>query len=146
MLATIVLLLAEATPLLQAAQPRLVGESGEPPRQVRWMVDAGRAKDGVARWAAGVVSRGAMTGLVGCCGRFHIGANGTWFDEWPEATFPLQNWDFAHELGLTMHFVFTVDQQVRYASRAVQFHPHGGQSDFVWLPARTPRGGASYVW
>ena len=25
-----------------------------------------------------------------------------------------------------------------YASRAVQFHPHGGQSEFVWLPARTP--------
>ena len=23
--------------------------------------------------------------------------------------------------------------------------PHGGQSDFVWLPARTPHGGASYV-
>ena len=33
-----------------------------------------------------------------------------------------------------------------YESRAVQFHPHGGQSDFVWLPARTPHGGASYVW
>ena len=24
-----------------------------------------------------------------------------------------------------------------YASWAVQFHPHGGQFDFVWLPART---------
>jgi len=33
-----------------------------------------------------------------------------------------------------------------YASRDVQFHPHGGQSDFVWLPARTHHGGASYVW
>ena len=33
-----------------------------------------------------------------------------------------------------------------YASRAVQFHPHGGQSDFVWLSARTPHRGASYVW
>ena len=32
-----------------------------------------------------------------------------------------------------------------YASRAVQCHPHGGQSDFAWLPARTPHGGASYV-
>ena len=31
-----------------------------------------------------------------------------------------------------------------YASRAVQFHPHGGQSDFVWLSARTPHG--VYVW
>ena len=29
---------------------------------------------------------------------------------------------------------------VKYASRAVQFHPHGGQSDFVWLSARTPHG------
>ena len=32
----------------------------------------------------------------------------------------------------------------RYASRAVQFNPHGGQSDFVWLSARTPHG--AYVW
>ena len=31
-----------------------------------------------------------------------------------------------------------------YASRAVQLHPHGGQSDFVWLSARTPHG--AYVW
>ena len=31
-----------------------------------------------------------------------------------------------------------------YASRAVQFHPHGGQFDFVWLSARTPHG--AYVW
>ena len=35
---------------------------------------------------------------------------------------------------------------VTYVSRAVQFHPHGGQSDFVWLSAHTPHGGASYVW
>ena len=34
----------------------------------------------------------------------------------------------------------------QYASRAVQYHPHGGQFDSFWLPARTPRGGASYVW
>ena len=33
-----------------------------------------------------------------------------------------------------------------YDDRAVQFHPHGGQSDFVWLSARTPHGGALYVW
>ena len=33
----------------------------------------------------------------------------------------------------------------KYASRTVQFHPNGGQLDFVWLPARTPHGGASYV-
>ena len=33
----------------------------------------------------------------------------------------------------------------QYASRAVQFHPHGGQSDCVRLPARTPHGGASYI-
>ena len=33
-----------------------------------------------------------------------------------------------------------------YAPRAVQFHPHGSQSDFVWLSARTPHGGALYVW
>ena len=33
-----------------------------------------------------------------------------------------------------------------YAERAVQFHPHGGQPEFVWLSARTPHGGASYAW
>ena len=32
------------------------------------------------------------------------------------------------------------------ASRAVQFHPGGGQFDFVRLPACTPHGGASYAW
>jgi len=34
------------------------------------------------------------------------------------------------------------------ASRAVQFHPHGGQLDFVRLPARTmhPHVGPQYVW
>jgi len=34
----------------------------------------------------------------------------------------------------------------RYAARAVQFHPHGGQSDSVWLPARASHGGGAYVW
>ena len=40
------------------------------------------------------------------------------------------------------------EERVRYAARAVQFHPHGGQSDFVWLPARTmhPHVGPQYVW
>ena len=33
-----------------------------------------------------------------------------------------------------------------YASRAVQFHPRGGQFDFVWLSARTPHVGPQYVW
>ena len=31
-----------------------------------------------------------------------------------------------------------------HASRAVQFHPDGGQFDLVWLSARTPHG--AYVW
>ena len=35
--------------------------------------------------------------------------------------------------------------QVRVASRSIS-PPCGGQSDFVWLSARTPHGGASYVW
>ena len=35
---------------------------------------------------------------------------------------------------------------VRDANSRIQFHPDGGQSDFVRLPARTPHGGASYVW
>ena len=33
---------------------------------------------------------------------------------------------------------------VSYVSRAVQFHPHGGQFDFVWIPARTHH--EAYVW
>ena len=42
--------------------------------------------------------------------------------------------------------VFHIDTQAAnvYASRAVQFHPHGGQFDFVWISARTPHG--AYVW
>ena len=46
---------------------------------------------------------------------------------------------------------FTIDNPyavpraaVQYASQAVQFHPDGGQFDFVWLSARTPHG--AYVW
>ena len=34
----------------------------------------------------------------------------------------------------------------RYASQAAPFHPHGGQSDFVWLTARAPHVGPQYVW
>ena len=33
-----------------------------------------------------------------------------------------------------------------YTSPAVQFHPNGVQFGFVWPSARTPHGGASYVW
>ena len=41
-----------------------------------------------------------------------------------------------------------LEQPPRYASRAVQFHHHGGQFDFVWLPARTmhPQVGPQHVW
>ena len=35
-------------------------------------------------------------------------------------------------------------QGVRVPSRSIP--PGGGQFDFVWLPARAPHGGASYVW
>ena len=31
-------------------------------------------------------------------------------------------------------------------AQAVQFHPHGGQPDFVWLPARTMQPHGAYVW
>ena len=34
----------------------------------------------------------------------------------------------------------------RYALRAVQFHPDGGQFDFVWLPTRTTHPHGAYVW
>ena len=34
----------------------------------------------------------------------------------------------------------------QYACRAVQFHPTGGQSDFVLTSARTPHAGPQYVW
>ena len=40
----------------------------------------------------------------------------------------------------------TILELKAYASQAVQFYPHGGQLVFVWLSARTPHGGASYVW
>ena len=33
-----------------------------------------------------------------------------------------------------------------FAPRAVQFHPHVGQSDFVWLSARTMHPHEAYVW
>ena len=47
---------------------------------------------------------------------------------------------------LTSMDVVMSNKSAAYASRAVQLHPHGGQPDFVRLPARTPHGGASYVW
>ena len=43
-------------------------------------------------------------------------------------------------------FPHAMQIQLACATRAVHFHPNGGQSDSVWLPARTPLGGASYVW
>ena len=39
-----------------------------------------------------------------------------------------------------------LELSIMYASRAAKFHPDGGQFDSVWLPARAPHGGASYVW
>ena len=51
--------------------------------------------------------------------------------------------------GPVQHEPLRLDRH-RYASpRAVQCHPHEGQSGFVWLSARTEgphHGGASYVW
>ena len=35
-------------------------------------------------------------------------------------------------------------EEVRAPSRLIP--PDGGRSDFVWPSARTPHGGASYVW
>ena len=55
---------------------------------------------------------------------------------------PRKNFPFAGKLTAACA-KFT---QVRVVNSRVQFHPHGGQSDFVWLSARTPHGGASYVW
>lgn len=81
-----------------------------PENEVRWHVDAGRAREGVQQWATHVASLGAISGLYGCCGRFGIRANGSFFDEWPEDKYPLSDWGFVHELGITMHFVFVVDQ------------------------------------
>ena len=34
--------------------------------------------------------------------------------------------------------------RVRGVKPRLQSHPHGGQFDFDWIPARTPHGGASY--
>eukprot|EP01046_Picozoa_sp_COSAG06_P023683 COSAG06_NODE_1892_length_8125_cov_5.767755_6_plen_187_part_00 len=112
-LAAVLLVLLAATAASDSAAAKApVVPPPQPPqrRQVRWMVDAGQAKQGVQPWATHVASQGAITGLVGCCGRFHIDPNGTWFDEWPESKYPLSNWNFTHSLGLTMHFVFTIDQ------------------------------------
>jgi hypothetical protein len=110
--AVLLVLLAATAASDSAAATAPVVPPPQPPqrRQVRWMVDAGQAKQGVQPWATHVASQGAITGLVGCCGRFHIDPNGTWFDEWPESKYPLSNWNFTHSLGLTMHFVFTIDQ------------------------------------
>ena len=41
--------------------------------------------------------------------------------------------------------VLTSAEYDAYAPCAVQFHIDGGQLGFVWLPARTPHRGASYV-
>ena len=49
-------------------------------------------------------------------------------------------------VGKEMELVLEDSQDLykKYASRAVQFHPHGGQFDFVWLSARAPHGAC--VW
>ena len=52
-----------------------------------------------------------------------------------------------YRVGLTMKVQQTPGLFPRppsYTSRAVQFHPHGGQSDFIWLSTRTPH--RAYVW
>ena len=41
---------------------------------------------------------------------------------------------------MAMHSFNTFSHHNSYASQAVRFHPHGCQSDFVWLSARTPHG------
>ena len=99
-------------------------------RQVHWMVEAGRgsAKGGVAEWAAHVASVGAISGLVGCCGRFSVAANGTWFDEWPKSKYPLSTWEFVHNLGITMHFVVTVEQRALLNHTAVLAIPTAVQT------------------
>lgn len=99
-----------ALALLALAFPAVPMPSAAGKPQVRWHVDAGRAKEGVSEWVTHVHSLGAISGLYGCCGRFRIAANGSFFDEWPEAKYPLSDWDFVHELDITMHFVFTVEQ------------------------------------
>ena len=105
--------------ILPSAPPLMSQPEGS--REVHWMVDAGRgsAKGGVVQWAAHAASLGGISGLVGCCGRFSVAANGTWFDEWPEEKYPLSNWDFVHELGITMHFVVTLDQKALLNGTAV---------------------------
>jgi len=51
-------------------------------------------------------------------------------------------------VGVPLAFVFLRaagrNAEPGYASRAVELHPPGGQSDFVWLSACTPHG--AYVW
>ena len=43
-------------------------------------------------------------------------------------------------------FINPATGEVRVVNSRVQFHPTESQLDVVWLTARTPHGGASYVW
>ena len=94
-------------------------------------------KEGVSQWAAHVVSLGAMTGLVGCCGRFTIHPDGTFRDAWPEQKYPLSDWDFVHGLGLTMHFVITVDQRALLNQSALLAVPEAVKASPSPCPGRS---------
>ena len=56
--------------------------------------------------------------------------------------------EYAPQTNGLIHVFFSTLGALAHArhtqAEAVQFHPHGGQSDFVWLSARTPHG--VYVW
>ena len=69
--------------------------------------------------------------------------------EWTAANVRPEMWPAAFGLGNELQYYLPASQWAHdavtmYASRAVQFHPHSGQFDFVWLSARTPHG--AYVW
>ena len=54
--------------------------------------------------------------------------------------------NLAHETIATSAALMRGSHAKAYASRAVQFHSHGGPSDFVWPSARTMHPNGAYVW
>ena len=64
----------------------------------------------------------------------------SWFDfaSWQEPNASLYYRNMTEKICL--------DRVERFGTRAVQYHPHGGQSAFVWLSARAMHPHGACVW